>query len=241
MERKKYLILMAGGSGTRMGAPIPKQFLELGGRAILHATLERFCSAIPDIKVVTVLPEAHIPFWRHYCAERNVLVPQVLVTGGITRFHSVRNGLGKVPEGAVVAIHDGVRPLVSEDLIRTMFDMAREMPAVIPVIPSIDTVRALENKTMPDGSSELSPIPGVYPDRNILFRVQTPQVFRSEDIRAAYTQAYSQSFTDDASVAEKYGIPLSFVQGERMNIKITSREDLILAQAILEVLQRSHS
>ena len=117
MGRKKYLIVMAAGSGTRMGAEMPKQFIELGGKAVLQMTIEKFMAACPDIKVVTVLPEAHIEYWRNYCLERNFICPQILVKGGITRFHSVRNALAKIPDGAVVAVHDGVRPFISKEKI----------------------------------------------------------------------------------------------------------------------------
>lgn len=235
MKRKKYLIVMAGGSGVRMGGPLPKQFLDLGGRAILHVTIEKFVAAEPDIKVVTVLPEPHVRLWKEYCFRRNMAVPQSVVKGGISRFHSVRNGLAKVPDGALVAIHDGVRPLLSEDMICRMFSMAEDVPALIPVIPSTDTVRALSRTVLPDGTVSFAPVPGVNPDRNVLFRVQTPQIFHSELIKKAYRQAYDLSFTDDASVAEKDGMELSFAEGESLNIKITTPEDLALARAVISM------
>ena len=230
MDRKKYVIVMAAGSGTRMGADLPKQFIELGGKAILQMTIETFLKACPDISVITVLPEAHMSYWRQYCLERNFTCPQILVKGGITRFHSVRNALEKVPEGAIVAVHDGVRPLVSEKLVRDMFEKAEELPALMPVIPCIDTMKVLEMK---DGV--LSTIPGASVDRSVLYGAQTPQIFHSEIIKAAYSQAYETSFTDDASVVEKYGKNLSYVMGERFNIKITTQDDLVLAQAILSL------
>ena len=230
MDRKKYVIVMAAGSGTRMGADLPKQFIELGGKAILQMTIETFLKACPDISVITVLPEAHMSYWRNYCLERNFTCPQILVKGGITRFHSVRNALEKVPEGAIVAVHDGVRPLVSEKLVRDMFEKAEELPALMPVIPCIDTMKVLEMK---DGV--LSTIPGASVDRSVLYGAQTPQIFHSEIIKAAYSQAYETSFTDDASVVEKYGKNLSYVMGERFNIKITTQDDLVLAQAILSL------
>ena len=169
-------------------------------------------------------------YWKNYCLERNLTYPQVLVKGGITRFHSVRNALEKVPEGAIVAVHDGVRPLVSEKLVRDMFEKAEELPALMPVIPCIDTMKVLEMK---DGV--LSTIPGASVDRSVLYGAQTPQIFHSEIIKAAYSQAYETSFTDDASVVEKYGKNLSYVMGERFNIKITTQDDLVLAQAILSL------
>ena len=134
---------MAAGSGTRMGAQVPKQFLELGGKAVLQRTIEVFQRACEGVSVITVLPKEHMSYWREYCLSRNFTCPQVLVAGGITRFHSVRNALAKVPEGALVAIHDGVRPLVTEDLVRKLFEVAEQKQAVVPVIPCVDTMKVL--------------------------------------------------------------------------------------------------
>ena len=230
MGRKKYVIVMAAGSGTRMGADVPKQFIELNGKAILRMTIETFLSACPDVSVITVLPEAHIAYWKNYCLKNNFTCPQVLVKGGITRFHSVRNALEKVPEGALVAIHDGVRPLISQELVHSMFEKAEEIPALIPVTPCVDTMKVLERQ-----GDDLVGIPGVKVDRSTLFGVQTPQIFHSEIIKEAYSQAYDTAFTDDASVLEKYGKNPSYVAGERFNIKITTQDDLLLARAILSL------
>ena len=230
MDRKKYVIVMAAGSGTRMGADKPKQFLEIDGKAILQMTIETFLKACPDISVITVLPEAHMSYWRDYCLENGFTCPQILVKGGITRFHSVRNALEKVPQGAVVAVQDGVRPLVSAELVRDMFEKAETEHAVIPVTPCIDTIKVLEKK-----GESLVHIPGVSVDRSVLFGAQTPQIFHSELLKDAYSQAYDTSFTDDASVVEKYGKSLSYVMGERLNIKITTPDDLVLAEAVMSV------
>ena len=228
MDRKKYVIVMAAGSGTRMGAEVPKQFIEIDGKAILQMTIEVFQEACPDIAVVTVLPEAHMAYWRNYCLERNFICPQILVKGGITRFHSVRNALAKIPDGAVVAVHDGVRPLVSPELVRNMFETAVIEPALIPVMPCVETMKVLEKK-----GDVLVAVPGESVDRSRLFGAQTPQIFHSEVIKDAYSLPYDTSFTDDASVVEKYGKNLSYVLGERFNIKLTTQEDLLLARAIL--------
>ena len=233
MDRKKYVVIMAAGSGSRMGADRPKQFLELDGKMILRRTMEVFVSACPDISVITVLPEEHIAFWKDYCIRSGFICPQVLVKGGITRFHSVRNALAKVPEGALVAIHDGVRPLVSEELIQTLFERAQKAQSAIPVVPSIDTMKVLRKKLWDDGSETLVSLPGEEADRTVLYGAQTPQVFHSEIIKDAYRQAYDTAFTDDASVVEKYGKSLSYVLGERLNFKITTKEDLVLAEAVL--------
>lgn len=236
MERKKYVIIMAAGSGTRMGAGRPKQFLELEGKAILQKTMEVFLNACPGISVITVLPQDFIGYWREYCLENNFVCPQILVPGGITRFHSVRNALDRVPEGALVAVHDGVRPLLSEGLVRDMFEKAEGVPALIPVTPCVDTMKVLENK---DG--ELVALPGAKADRSVLYGAQTPQIFHSEILKEAYAMPYDTSFTDDASVVEKYGKSLSYVVGERLNIKITTQDDLLLARAILSVKSQDYS
>lgn len=230
MERRKFVIIMAAGSGTRMGAQMPKQFLELDGKAILQKTIEVFQEACPGISVITVLPQDHISYWRQYCLDHNFICPQILVSGGITRFHSVRNALDRVPDGAVVAVHDGVRPLLSPELVRDIFKAAETQQAVIPVTPCVDTIKVLESK---DG--RLEAVPGAKADRSVLYGAQTPQVFHSEVIKEAYSMAYDTAFTDDASVLEKYGKSLSFVIGERLNIKITTQDDLLLARAVLSL------
>ena len=230
MERKRYLVVTAGGSGTRMGSALPKQFLELGGRAVLQRTIERFLEACPDIKVITVLPEGHIAWWRRYCRERGFNCPQRLVHGGFTRFHSVKNALAYVPDGAVVAVHDAVRPLLSPALIRAMFERMDTVRGLIPVVPSVDTLAVLDKD--PDGTLRDS---GEEVDRTRIFGAQTPQMFRSEDLKAAYNQGFDTTFTDDASVARRYGVPLSYIAGERNNIKLTTPEDLSLAEAILQL------
>lgn len=226
MESKKYLIVTAGGTGTRMGGPLPKQFLTLGGEAILQRTISLFTRTIPGIKVITVLPQEHIRWWEEYCQTHPFPQPQRIVKGGFTRFHSVQNALKVVPDGAIVAVHDAVRPLITPGLIGKLFQMMDSERAVIPVTPSVDTLKLLDLK---DG--KLTQAPEAL-DRSRIWGAQTPQLFRSEDLKAAYTQAFSTLFTDDASVAAAYGIPLTFVEGERLNLKITTPEDLSLAQAI---------
>ncbi len=221
---------MAAGSGTRMGAEMPKQFLELGGKAILQRSMEVFLEACPGIKVITVLPKDHIDYWRNYCLERKFICPQILVHGGITRFHSVRNALAKIPDGAIVAVHDGVRPLLSTSLVREMFAMAENEPALVPVVPCVDTMKVLQKS-----ADKLIPIQDASADRSVLYGVQTPQIFHSEVLKKAYSMAYDTAFTDDASVVEKYVKSPSYVLGERLNIKITTKEDLLLARAVLSL------
>ena len=233
MERKRFVIIMAAGSGTRMGADRPKQFLELEGKAILQKTIEVFLNACPGISVVTVLPEPFISYWKDYCYKMNFTCPQILVKGGITRFHSVRNALERIPAGALVAVHDGVRPLITGKLVAEMFAKAETVPALIPVIPCVDTMKMLSRTVAPSGDEMLETVPGAVVDRSLLYGAQTPQIFHSEVLKEAYSLAYDTSFTDDASVVEKYGKSLSYTMGERLNIKITTQEDLLLAEAIL--------
>jgi 2-C-methyl-D-erythritol 4-phosphate cytidylyltransferase len=233
MERKKYLVVMAAGHGTRMGSALPKQFIPLGGKPILQRSIERFVQACPDIKVITVLPRDFMPEWKDLCQKNNFYYPQILVEGGITRFHSVRNALEKVPAGAVVAIHDGVRPMVTPELVAKMFARMSSCRALIPVLPSVDSLKAVRKVVKASGEEVLETIPGAILDRETVYRAQTPQMFLSEDIKAAYGQAFDTAFTDDASVAAKKNIPLSYIEGERYNIKITTPDDLDFAEAIL--------
>ena len=227
MRRNLYGIFVAGGSGTRMGGDVPKQFLLLDGRPILQYTIERFLEAVPEMKIITVLPRGYFQTWKELCATYSFHCPQTLVAGGLTRFHSVQNALKKVPDGAVVAIHDGVRPLLTPALICRMLDRMDDADcrAVLPVLPVVDTLRSTD-PAIPD------------PDRSRTVAVQTPQIFRSDDIKAAYRLAYDLSFTDDASVAARNEIPLTFEEGERFNLKITTPEDLLLAEAIISLTRR---
>ena len=234
MERKRYVIIMAAGSGTRMGAGMPKQFLELDGKAVLQKTIEVFMQACPGISVVTVLPEDFIDYWKDYCLKHNFICPQVLVKGGITRFHSVRNALTKIPDGALAAVHDGVRPLVTPAKVRELFDLAEDKAGVIPAVPCVDTMKVLKPSELKDMWEET----GEEVDRSVLYGAQTPQVFQSEILKSAYEQAYDPAFTDDASVVSRYGKSLSYVMGERLNIKITTPEDLVMAEAIIALMNK---
>ena len=228
MEKEIYVIIVAGGSGVRMGGNIPKQFLDLGGRPILRMSIELMTAALPSARIITVLPKEYIPYWEDYCLKSNFSIPQMIVKGGITRFHSVKNALAKVPDGAIVAVHDAVRPLVSAQLVQELVSKAAETGSAIPVVPAVDTLRVLDDR---DGELRSSP---QAIDRSRIYAVQTPQVFWSEILSKAYDQAFDTAFTDDATVVEKNGKPLSYVLGERFNIKITTAEDLFLAEAIIQ-------
>ena len=181
MDRKKYVIIMAAGSGSRMGADRPKQFLELGGKAVLHRTIEVFLEAVPGITVVTVLPEQHIEYWKEYCYKKNFTCPQILIKGGMTRFHSVKNALDRIPQGALVGVHDGVRPLITADLVSRLYSMAEKHPALIPVTPCVETLKVLVQK---DG--RLEAVPGAQADRSSVrrpLRCSGPNFLRTPIVR----------------------------------------------------------
>lgn len=224
MNRKSYAILVAGGKGERMGSALPKQFLEIGGKPILRLTMEKFLSLEREVEIIVALPTAHKEYWREYCNSSGFRIRHILVSGGITRFHSVQNALAYVEDGALVAVHDGVRPIVSQLFLERMFAEASEKEAVIPVMPLTESLREYSDFEKTRSKSA---------DRSRFVTVQTPQVFRSEILKEAYKQAFKPSFTDDASVVESAGYEISMVPGERWNLKITTPEDLQLAQRLL--------
>ena len=335
-------IIVAGGKGLRMGADLPKQFLPIGGRPVLMHTLEAFERAIPGIQLVLVLPADQQDFWRDLCLQHTFTLPHTIATGGPTRFHSVKNGLkslglspnpspireltpnpsprgeGNFWEGSLVAVHDGVRPFVSVDVIRRCFAAARDHGAAVPVVPVVETLRQLSpaassspsapsasspstsassispssssaaspsssspsvaspspsaSSISPSSSSAAFPSPsspsaafpspsspsaafpspssplvgafGGFPadvassssrtvDRSLFRLVQTPQTFQLPLLLRAYEQPYREAFTDDASVVEALGHPITLVEGNRENIKITTPFDLVIAEALL--------
>ncbi len=215
-----YVIIVAGGKGLRMGGDIPKQFLPLCGMPVLMHTIRRFARALPHAQMVLALPHDHQALWQQLCREHGFSLSVTVVDGGATRFHSIANALAAIPEDAdgVVAVHDGVRPLVSEQVIVRCMETARKKGAAIPVVPVVETLRHVEEGTV---------------DRNAYRLVQTPQAFRLSLHRSAYGQPYDDAFTDDASVVEHYGHPVTLVEGNRENIKITTPADLRMAEALL--------
>ena len=212
------VIIVAGGKGLRMGGDIPKQFLPVGGKPILMRTIDRFLQYDEKMQVVLVLPESQQEYWRTLCDEYHFSQPYTLANGGETRFHSVKNGLALVsPDAQLIGVHDGVRPFVSLDTIRATYEEAARSEAVVPVVEVVETVRHLV-----DGKSVTVP-------RSDYRLVQTPQVFSSSLLRQAYEQPYTDFFTDDASVVERFGHPVTLVPGNRENIKITTPFDLTIA------------
>lgn len=218
------VIIVAGGSGRRMGASLPKQFLFLEGQPLLAHTINRLHEALPTAPIVVVLPADQIDYWRNLSARFEV-ARHTLTAGGKERFDSVRAGLEallNLGEGVeLVAIHDGVRPLVSVEMIHRGLECAARQGSAIPVTPAIDSCRRLTEQ-----GSEII-------DRTPLRFVQTPQIFAVDPLRHAYRQPYRPAFTDDASVVEQAGYPIHLYEGERWNLKITTREDLALAEALL--------
>ena len=232
-EEEKSVIIVAGGKGLRMGTDLPKQFLPIGGRPVLMRTLETFECAIPGIRIILVLPADQQDFWRELCLHNSFTLPHTIATGGETRFHSVKNGLNSlspdlssVREEGLVAVHDGVRPFVSADVIRRCFDVARDHGAAVPVVPVVETLRELVPQTQGLGASSTV-------DRSLYRLVQTPQTFQLQLLLRAYEQPYRDAFTDDASVVEALGHPITLVEGNHENIKITTPFDLAVAEALI--------
>lgn len=215
----QYALVVAGGSGLRMGTDIPKQFLLLKGEPVLMHTLRKFKSCR---HIVLVLPAAQIVYWNELCAKYNFTLPHTVVEGGNERFYSVLNGLNALPADGLVAVHDGVRPCVSVDVINEAFVTAEKLGNAIVAVPSKDSIRMVD-----DGKS-------VAVDRSKYYLIQTPQVFNLSLLKEAYSStAYQTTFTDDASVFEHAGYPINLVKGEYTNIKITTPEDLPLAELFL--------
>ncbi len=219
---KKYAIIVAGGTGKRMGEALPKQFLKLGGTPILIHTLQAFQAADPEIKLILTLPQEEIQFWDELNIWHQNYIEHKVVAGGETRFHSVKNALAHVDEG-LVAVHDGVRPFVSKKTINESFEQAKENKAVVTAVPMKDSVRQLDES----GNSKNI-------ERSSLRLIQTPQTFNVELLKSAYNTTFKPSFTDDASVVEAHGHSITLIEGEYQNIKITTPEDLIIAEALLK-------
>jgi 2-C-methyl-D-erythritol 4-phosphate cytidylyltransferase len=220
-----YVVIVAGGSGKRMGTETPKQFLELAGRPVLMHTIERFKSFSNTIEIITVLPENQLRYWLEIQKKHSFSILHTLVKGGNNRFLSVRNGLEFVKSPGLVAIHDGVRPFVSIDTIQRCFEAAEKYGNALPAISPTESLRIITDQ----GSVPVS--------RFNVKQIQTPQVFNAELIKKAYRQEYSQDFTDDATVLEKTGEKIHLIEGNRENIKITNPEDLVISGALLPIIK----
>ncbi|MBL7842429.1 MAG: 2-C-methyl-D-erythritol 4-phosphate cytidylyltransferase [Cyclobacteriaceae bacterium] len=221
MNNNEYALIVAGGKGTRIKSKVPKQFLDLDGLPILMHTINAFYKYSPAIKMVLVLPEDDFPLWEELCLLHDYHKPLILEKGGETRFQSVKKGLAKIETDGLVAIHDGVRPLVSEDIIGASFRLAAVHGS------AVAAVRLKESLRMTDQDNTKAV------DRSKFRLIQTPQTFSVELIKKAYELKEDASLTDDASVAEKAGHTISLFEGSYENIKITTSEDLVIAEALL--------
>jgi 2-C-methyl-D-erythritol 4-phosphate cytidylyltransferase len=211
---KQAVIITGGGSGRRMGTPIPKQFLLVAGKPLIAYTIDVFRRFNNDMEIVVVLPAGYTEIWREISQKFFHDLDIKVAEGGETRFHSVKNGLGLLGEERIIGVHDAVRPLASLEVLSRCYQMAEEMGNAIPVIEIPESIRRLEGENS-------------FPvNRNDLRIVQTPQVFRGELLKRAYNTAFREEFTDDASVVENLGVKINLVEGNRGNIKITTQEDL---------------
>lgn len=219
---KKYAVIVAGGSGSRMGSTVPKQFLNLRGMPVLWYTLNTFLNAYADLEIILVVAEDHLQDGEDILRSTNQPDRIFLTSGGKSRFHSVKNGLEQIHEHSIVFVHDGVRCLVSNKLIHRCYEMTIERGNAIPVISSVDSIRIESIQ----GNEAVN--------RDKVKIIQTPQTFYSDIIKAAYAQPFDEAFTDEASVVEMLGIKIHLVEGEETNIKITRPLDFIIAEKILE-------
>lgn len=218
---RRFVLITAGGSGTRMQSGLPKQFLEIAGLPVLMHTFRAFTEADPGFEYVLVLPETHWDNWKGLCEKHGFGQPHQLASSGPTRFHSVKSGLRFIPDDTLVAIHDGVRPLVSAKVIEQVFYYAAKFGNAVPAVPVNDSLRLVDHAL----SKPLQ--------REQVRRVQTPQCFRTSLIKKAYNRNYDEAFTDDASLLEADGHRIYLVEGNPENIKITTPADLKMAEALL--------
>jgi len=226
MNSNEYALVVAGGKGTRISSKTPKQFLELNGLPVLMHTLLTFYRYSQDITVILVLPEDDLQTWQSLCARYKFTQPLILQKGGETRFQSVKKGLEKIENDGLVAIHDGVRPLVSENIIATSFRLAAIHQSAIAAMPLKESIRMIDH----DNTKAV--------DRSKYRLIQTPQTFSVSLIKKAYEMQEDLSLTDDASVAENSGHVISLFEGSYENVKITTTEDLIIAEALLKARQK---
>lgn len=222
MQIAKTAVIVAGGSGTRMGSATPKQFLLLKGKPLLWYTIRAFLDAYNDMQIILVLPEAHIDNGKAIATDFPEADIQFIV-GGDTRFASVKNGVMAAPDDAIIFVHDGVRCLISPDLIQACYVQTVEKGSAVPAVASTDSVRL----SAADGSHHVV-------DRQFVQIIQTPQTFPAQVLKAAFQQAYRDAFTDEATVVEAAGGVVHLIVGDYSNIKVTRPIDLLMAERILE-------
>jgi 2-C-methyl-D-erythritol 4-phosphate cytidylyltransferase len=217
----KYVIIVAGGKGKRMHSETPKQFLTVAGKPILMHTIRKFSGFSKELTINLVLPSPFIDFWNSLCKLFDFHLPHNVIEGGESRFFSVKNGLYNIADHSLVAIHDGVRPLVSHETIQRVFQVAGDKGNAVPVIKINESIRQLDDE-------DSHPV-----DRKRYRLIQTPQCFQSEILLKGYDQDYCEDFTDDATVVEALGIKINLVEGNFENIKITRPADLKIAESFL--------
>lgn len=222
----RYVIIVAGGSGIRMGSGLPKQFLPLAGTPVLMHTISRFASASVSAKIIVSLLSEYHETWKTYCQENGFHVEHNLTDGGETRWHSVKNALDTISGDGLIAVHDGVRPFPGVALIEQCFVQAERTGSAVPGLPVSESVRRKDG----DKSTGVN--------RDGLFLIQTPQVFDAAKLKKAYELPYTPLFTDDASVMEAAGYEITLVPGEEENIKITTPLDLERAECIFQKKQK---
>lgn len=220
---KKFAIIVAGGSGQRMLSAVPKQFLLLQGKPVLYHTISAFYQADPKTEIILVLPRDQFDYWNSLISELPNIAHR-LVEGGNSRFHSSQNAIQTINEDGIVAIHDGVRPLIDPELITKGFRSAVEKGNAVLAVASKDSVRILTADNI--GSEHLN--------RESIRLIQTPQIFTLKDLKEAFKQEYAEEFTDDARVVESIGVIINLVEGSYKNIKITTPEDLLLAEVLMK-------
>lgn len=219
---RKYAVIVAGGSGLRMGADKPKQFLLLRGKPILYYTIKQFFNAYPEIQILLVLPKDFLKEGQELLKELDASIDLQFVTGGATRFHSVQNGLNCIKEPGIVFVHDGVRCLITENLIKACYEQALAIGSAIPAVAATDSIRIVQGDT-----SQIA-------DRNLVRIIQTPQTFQTSLLLPAFDAEYVASFTDEATVVEASGKMIHLIEGDYNNIKITRPVDLLIAENILK-------
>lgn len=236
------VIIVAGGSGRRVGGRMPKQFRILGGVPVLARTINLFAAACPGAEIVAVLPEEHIGFWNDLAARFEV-AKHTVVAGGNERFHSVKQGLDALKGNPdLVAVQDGVRPLATPGMIRRVAATAALHGAAIPVVEPVDSFREIVENTSENPTPEApAAIASLPVDRRKLRIVQTPQIFRTAWLREAYDTPYREEFTDDASVVEAAGYPVWLADGERENLKLTTPGDFIVAEALISAREEAET
>ncbi|HEV7621727.1 MAG TPA: 2-C-methyl-D-erythritol 4-phosphate cytidylyltransferase [Flavisolibacter sp.] len=221
---KKYAVIVAGGTGRRMGSPIPKQFLLLHDKPVLYYTIKAFLEAYDDMQIVLVLPEEYADMGKEIIDAYFDYQRIKITNGGETRFHSVQNGLKLIAEEAIIFVHDAVRCLVSSVLIKKCYEYTLQMGSAVPVTRSKDSIRLLNEE---ENDNDIL-------DRNKIVMVQTPQTFHSKILLPAFQIDYKERFTDEAAVVEAFGLKIYLIEGEEFNLKITHPVDLVIAERLLE-------